>query len=341
MHFLLRYLLFPFSVLYQVVTSFRNFLYNKKILRSIEFDVRTIVVGNLTVGGTGKTPMVEYLIRLLSNEYKIAVLSRGYGRKTKGFLLADELSTPNRIGDESMQLYTKYKNEIVVAVGEDRALAVPSILAVHPDINLIILDDAFQHRSIKGRTSILLTDYRRLFYSDFLLPMGLLRESRKGAKRADLVVVTKCPIKLAENEMNKIENKIRKYTNASTFFAGIQYQNPISLFNSDLFSKNVLLVSGIAKTEELVEYVKSNFNLIHHVHFADHYWYTLKDIQSIKEEYEKITLSEKIILITEKDAVKWNNSVFKDVLKNISVFYLPIETVFLKNKEKFDELVTG
>lgn len=338
MHFLLRYLLFPFSVLYQVVTSFRNFLYNKKILRSIEFDIKTIVVGNLTVGGTGKTPMVEYLIRLLSNEYKIAVLSRGYGRKTKGFLLADETSTAYTLGDEPMQIYTKFKNKVIVAVGEDRVLAIPSILTAHPDINLIILDDAFQHRRIKGSLSILLTDYRRLFYKDFVLPTGWLRESRRGARRADVIVITKCSMGLTESEMNKVENKIRKYTDVPVFFSGIQYHTPVPLFDlSSLFSKNIVLVSGIAKTEELVEYVKSNFNLVNHIRLSDHHQYMLKDIQSIKKEFDKINLDSKIILLTEKDAAKWNNSVFEKELSGISVFYLPIETVFLKNKKEFDE----
>ena len=203
-------LLYPFTLLYGTITDFRNHLYNMGQRPSIQFDTNVINVGNLTVGGTGKTPHVEYLIRLLHSQYKVATLSRGYGRKTKGFILANDEATAESIGDEPLQFYKKFKNECVVSVGEERALAIPHILTEHPETQVVLLDDAYQHRAVTPSFNILLTDYNRLFYQDYPFPSGRLRERRKGAKRANAVIVTKCPDDLSSSAQQAIEQQIRK-----------------------------------------------------------------------------------------------------------------------------------
>ena len=190
---LLRILLFPFSWLYYLITQIRNRLYDRGLKPSVKFELPVICVGNLTVGGTGKTPMIEHLIRLLQNRFKVATLSRGYGRATKGIRIAGPSENASTIGDEPFQFYTKFGKRITVAVGEERALAIPTILQECSDTQIILLDDGFQHRKVSPGFSILLTDYHRPFYNDFLLPSGRLRESRWGAERADVIVVTKCP----------------------------------------------------------------------------------------------------------------------------------------------------
>ena len=223
-----RYLLFPFSLIYYFLTQFRNWLFEKGIFKSFSFDRVVISVGNLTVGGTGKTPMTEYLTEMLQEDYNLAFLSRGYKRKTRGFRIAEATDDATTIGDEPYEYYRKFNKISTVAVGEDRALSIPKILLKHPEVEVILLDDGFQHRSVKPDINILLTDYGRLFYKDWLLPTGNLREARVNALRAEMVVVTKCPEDIGQDERQEISSRVRKYTRTSApvFFSKIKYKDP-------------------------------------------------------------------------------------------------------------------
>src|SRR5687768_4340702 len=262
---LLRILLFPFALAYDLVTSLRNYLYDRGIKPSARFEVPVICIGNLSVGGTGKTPMVEHLIRLLYQQHRVATLSRGYGRKTKGFRLAADGDSPSTLGDEPFQFYSKFKDHITVAVGEERALAIPTILQTDSDVEVVLLDDAFQHRKVTPSLSILLSDYNRPFYDDYILPAGRLRESKQNAARADVIVVTKCPPQLSDDAMIEIEHAIRRHAEKPVFFASIRYGGPIPFSHSASAQiKNVILISGIANAKPLEDYVKQNFTMLTH-----------------------------------------------------------------------------
>jgi tetraacyldisaccharide 4'-kinase len=337
---ILKPVLYPFSILYDGITRARNYLYNSGAKRSIHFDTVVISVGNLTVGGTGKTPHVEYLIRLLKNHYKLATLSRGYGRKTKGFIIAGVDTDASVIGDEPRQFYNKFSDEIVVTVGEERILAIPEILHQNPETEIILLDDAFQHRKVEPDVNILLSDYNRPFYDDFVLPSGRLRESRVGAIRADLIIVTKCPENVSENERNEIVRRIKKYTSRTTpiYFTRIKYSEPKPFRGFDSLRGEVLLVSGIARSEGLEQFVREKYNFYKHLKFKDHHQYSLEDLAFIKNEFEKMG-KEGAILITEKDMVKWMDSQLFEIVKEMPVFYLPIEIEFTEDGERFDQWI--
>lgn len=335
---LLRILLFPIACIYDLVTRIRNHLYDQGLKPSVKFDIPVVAVGNLTVGGTGKTPMIEHLIRLLQNEYKVATLSRGYGRKTKGIRIAKTSESASTIGDEPFQFYTKFGNRITVGVGEERALAIPTILQEHPEINVILLDDAFQHRKVSPSLSILLSDYNGPFYRDYVLPTGRLRESRQGAKRADAVVVTKCPVDISDDEMMVIENSIKKYTAKPLFFTCIRYGNPVPFAGTQTsLTQNVVLISGIANSKPLEDYVRQNFVMIKHLKFQDHHVYTDSDFRVLLNYMtSNTTLS---FLTTEKDKVKLDVSEFQKLTNKLPLFYLPIEVEFIKSGKDFDEIV--
>ncbi|HWA32656.1 MAG TPA: tetraacyldisaccharide 4'-kinase, partial [Cyclobacteriaceae bacterium] len=208
---IVRLLLYPFAALYNLATTVRNYLYDIGHKPSFEFDTPVIAIGNLNVGGSGKTPMVEYLVSLLKEHYKVATLSRGYRRETKGYRIATESDTVRQIGDEPMQLFRKFGKEVNVVVGEDRVLAIPNILQEFPETNVIVLDDALQHRSVRARLSILVTDCAHPFYDDFVLPFGRLRESRRGAKRSDIIVVSKCPGDIVYEKRRAMTQSIQRY----------------------------------------------------------------------------------------------------------------------------------
>ncbi len=321
----------------------RNHLYDIGYKKSFSFQTRLVAVGNLSLGGNGKTPMVEYLIRLLTQHYKTAVLSRGYGRSTKGFILAEPEHSAETIGDEPKQIFLKFHQDVTVAVGEARALAIPTILLEHPDTELIILDDAFQHRSVVPDLNILVTDYQQPFYSDFVVPMGRLRESRSGVRRADIVVVTKCPDNLSRKEQGSIEMKINKYHDVPVYFSAIAYQNPVHYYSdSDSDSEvntgdRVLLLTSIAKTSHLVAYVKSQFELVDHLSFRDHFRYQQKHARQLVERYRQLEDQCDLILTTEKDMVKMIP--FRNELHNIPIYYLPISFSFIDNGPQFDSTV--
>jgi len=339
---LLKILLFPFAVLYDVITRLRNHAYDTGRKPSVHFDVPVIGVGNLTVGGTGKTPMVEHLIRVLSPSYRVATLSRGYGRRTKGFRLATTTDTAATLGDEPLQLFRKFGQTVTVAVGEDRAFAIPNILQEQPDTEVILMDDAFQHRRVRPLVNLLLSDYSRPFYRDLLLPAGRLRESRSGAARANVVIVTKCPVEIQEEEMMAIEDAVREYSPAPVFFTTIRYGNPIPFggffANGDATpADRVILVTGIAQAGPLVAYVKKSYKLVEHVAFEDHHQYTRADLEGLAA---RVAANPGIsIITTEKDSVKLSNEELKDVAGRLPMFYLPMEAEFVKNGKDFDAVV--
>ncbi|WP_040495420.1 tetraacyldisaccharide 4'-kinase [Fulvivirga imtechensis] len=328
-------LLFPFTFLYDLITRLRNYLYDTGYKRSFEFQTNVISVGNLSVGGTGKSPMVEYIIRLLRNR-KLVTLSRGYGRQSRGFRIATEEDTPKTIGDEPYLFYKKF-DHVYVTVGEQRAVAIPFILAELPDTEVIILDDAYQHRPVKPSLNILLTDYTKPFFEDHILPTGRLRESRKGAKRADIIVVTKCP----ENpDVHRYDLQIKKYNpTAHIAFSSIAYLPPQRISGTRDFCQNVFLVTGIANPRSLKEHIEANYRLIGEHYFKDHHDYTEKDVRLIKKEFEAKAKDVACVLTTEKDMVKLHPLLKKGEFSGLPVFYLPIETVFVNGGKRFDEMV--
>ena len=331
----LRKILFPFSLLYELITSIRNYLYDKHIITSTQFKTPTIVVGNLSVGGTGKTPQIEYLIRLLQNDNKIAVLSRGYKRKSSGFMIADENSTAEIIGDEPFQYYLKFP-KVIVCVDVDRTNAIQLLEALENPPDIILLDDAFQHRRVNAGFNILLTAYHNLYVDDTMLPTGNLRENKSGAERAQIIIVTKCPINITEVEQFEITRKLNLTPKQSIFFTAIEYDNELkgasSLNLSELKNTETLLVTGIANPAPLVEYLTNQKIKFKHIKYPDHYQFKEKDIAEINSEFSLLKSNNTVVLTTEKDYVR----IFAD-LQNLR--YISIKTKFVKNKASFDKLI--
>lgn len=315
--------------------QFRNYLYNIGHKPAFEFEQLVISVGNLSVGGTGKTPFIEYLVNYFSAQQetiKVTTLSRGYGRKTKGFILADSNSNASQIGDEPYQIYRKFHEHIAVSVCEDRVLAVPSILLERPNNQVILLDDAFQHRSIKPNFSIMLSDYNRPFYKDYVLPAGRLREGRNGAKRADVVIITKCPFELIPPEMDLIIKEVKQYApDAKVYFTGITYA-PISSKLKRAIKQNILLLTGIANTDSLELEVKKHFHVCKHLKFSDHHHFTQKEMQEAAELAKSLNAD---ILTTEKDWVRIISH--PNLLKEVAdqLFYQPMMVQFLTHENAF------
>ena len=309
--------------------------YDKGLFSSKSFDFPIIVVGNLNVGGTGKSPHIEYLIRLLINKYKIAVLSRGYKRKSKGFQLADKNSTVSLLGDEPLQFFRKFKN-ILVAVDSDRVNGITSLRELNEPPQIILLDDAFQHRKVKPGLSILLTSFDDLYTDDLVLPSGNLRENRKGAKRANIIIVTKCPVNISIEDRLRIAEKLKLGNRQLIFFSTIEYDE--SLVGSDkeisvskLKNYKVLLVTGIANSKPLEEYLGSLKIDFNHLKFRDHHRFSKFDIEKINRRFENIKEHKKLILTTEKDYVRLFSS------KNKSIYYLPIRSKIIDKEENFKE----
>lgn len=331
------FLLFPFALIYGGITAFRNHLFDVGLKRSQPFEVPTIVVGNLAVGGTGKTPFVEFLIKHLSPKVKLAVLSRGYGRKTKGFVLADDTVGPLEIGDEPFQVYSKFKDKVQVAVGEERILAIPMILAAEAGLQGILLDDAYQHRYLKADWYVLLTTYGRPFYDDYLLPVGRLREGRRNANRADAVVVTKCPDTISPEEKKIISARIKTYIREETpvYFAGLRYDKPYPLEAGEMRQhKNLVLVTGIVDYRPMLNELNKNHRVLEVMSFPDHHRYSENDMIKIRDVCEKYKESRPAIVTTEKDAVKLKNKKLLKILPQLPVFALPVEVVMDKKDEQ-------
>ncbi|MFV8360317.1 tetraacyldisaccharide 4'-kinase [Flavobacterium sp. LS1P3] len=322
---LLRKLLFPFAILYGLITSIRNFLFDKGILKSYSFDLPIIAVGNLSVGGTGKTPQIEYLIRLLSDKYKVATLSRGYKRQSTGFILAQASSNAKIIGDEPFQFFQKFPN-IQVAVDADRKNGIEQLLSQHEKPEVILLDDAFQHRKVKAGFYILLTSYGDLYSDDFMLPTGNLRESRSGAKRANVIIVTKCPLNLSPEEQNMIKKRLKVTEEQELYFTFIAYEEFIYGENqkmnvNEIKSAAKLLIAGIAKPEPFFTYLQDTNDVC--LSFPDHHNFTDKDILEIKNLAQN-----NIIITTEKDYVRLKGS-----LPSEQLFYLPIQSSFVSGPD--------
>jgi tetraacyldisaccharide 4'-kinase len=331
--------LYPLAVFYNLGTKLRNYLYDGGFKRSTRFGTTVIAVGNLNVGGSGKTPMVEYLIRQLKESCSVVTLSRGYGRSTTGYRIAQNTDSAATVGDEPMQFFKKFGSEIKVGVGEDRVPAIHEILQTFPETGVILLDDAFQHRSVISQLSILVTDYSSPFYDDFVLPFGRLREARAGAKRADVIVVTKCKEGLSSGDRDKMVQAIQQHAPATpVFFSSIRYHNPIPIGHSNKMSRAVVVVSGIARTEPLLAFCSSAYSVIKHFDYPDHHRYSADDLAGIKtfcmNQAQPVSL-----LTTEKDMVKLTEPALKPHLDGLPWFYLPIEQVFLEDGLKFDELI--
>lgn len=342
---LLRKILFPFAILYGFIISIRNFLYDKGILKSYAFDIPIIGVGNLSVGGTGKTPQIEYLIRLLSPEYKVATLSRGYKRKSKGFVLADSNSNAEILGDEPFQFYTKFDN-IQVAVDADRKYGIEQLLSKANKPDIILLDDAFQHRKINAGFYILLTSYGDLYSDDYMLPTGNLRESRRGAKRANMIIVTKCPANLTLDEQNKIRRFLLRRTrgqspnwrsndkgkNQELYFSFIDYDEFVysddkTMKVDEIRNVDKLLLAGVAKPDPFFLYLQGEKDEC--LTYPDHYHFTEKDLLEIEDKAQN-----KLIITTEKDFVR-----LKGRLPKVQLFYLPIRSSFLSASDNFDKTI--
>jgi tetraacyldisaccharide 4'-kinase len=335
--FIFQYLLWPFAALYHLATAFRNYLYDTGHKKSFEFETFVISVGNLNVGGSGKTPMVEYLVRLLSDRYKVATLSRGYGRKTHGIRIATEHDNARSIGDEPFQLKRKYGDKIVVVVGEERALAIPTLLNESPDVQVIIMDDAFQHRAVKPQLSILVTDREKPFYKDYVLPMGRLRESRTGSKRADVIVVTKAN-GINEEEMQRMKDWIQHFSGYKpVFFSGLVFEDPVPIEHNDKPEKKVVLVSGIANNAQVYRETSRLFDVCQHFRFPDHHVYRKEEIENMHQWADHQGVD--TFFTTEKDMVKLIAADLLPLLSAKKWFYLPVRAFFIENGMYFDDRV--
>ncbi|MBN7812215.1 tetraacyldisaccharide 4'-kinase [Algoriphagus sp. H41] len=323
------FLLAPFALIFRVVTGIRNWLYDLGLLKSFRSPVPTLIVGNLSVGGTGKTPMVEFLIKNLRDGLRIASLSRGYGRKSKGFLAANPDSTAEEVGDEPLQIFRKFGGEVPVFVGEDRVAALERI-AREKELDLVVLDDAFQHRRLRGDAYILLTPFSMPFSRDFILPVGRLRESRPGARRADLVVVTKCPRDLSPAQKQKTVQGLRRYLSPDTavLFSKIDYGTPYALGHDVAFSGSVVLLSGLADDRLFVEYCREAFDVLEVLAFPDHHDYEGPELDKIAGVSQKHPGKSPVLLTTEKDAVKLKSLANRGFLGEIPIFVLPVEARF-------------
>lgn len=338
-----RILLLPFALLYWLIIGIRNWMYNTKILRSTSFGLPLVCVGNLAVGGTGKSPMVEYLVHMLKGKFRVATLSRGYKRRTRGYALANEQSTALEIGDEPMQFYTKFP-DIPIAVGEERLIAIPQLLHDRPDTQVIVLDDAFQHRAVKAGLNILLTDYHNLFTRDFYLPTGDLRDLRSEYKRAEIIIVTKCVPDLTNTERQKLIAEINPVNGQSVFFTAMKYGQPYHIITGQerSFDGNteILLITGIANPSSLKSMLETYCRSYQLLQYPDHRIFTIDDLKEIKKRFAAIHAEDKIILTTEKDAVRLTK--FKAEIADLPFYVIPVRHHFLYEEDsRFEELVTN
>ncbi len=337
-------ILSPFSLLYGIVIFIRNILYDWRIIPSKKYDFPIISVGNLSVGGTGKSPHIEYLVLILQEYYHLAVLSRGYKRKTKGFLLANDSSTIEDIGDEPMQFKKKFDN-IKVAVDNNRCRGVETLREKFPGLDVILLDDAFQHRSIKPGLSVLLSDFYKLFTKNYLLPSGTLREFKYSAKRADIIIVTKTPRVFSPIIKNILIKEINPKPHQSLYFSYIKYYKAICLPGINQVAPlkhyyTIILFTGIANTYPLQDHLRKKCTELILVSYPDHHYYTVKNIRKLKETFNNIFSKNKAIFTTEKDATRINKPELIEILKELPVFYLPIKIgIHEPDSNKFNQQI--
>ena len=324
----IRIILFPAVPIYYLVTWLRNWLYDKGYKSSKSYNIPIICVGNLSTGGTGKTPMIEYLIRLLQDKKNIATLSRGYKRITEGFVLADDGATADTIGDEPFQFFRKFKN-ITVAVDGNRQNGIEQLMDLSNKPEVILLDDAFQHRKVRAGYNILLTSYDKPYYKDWVLPTGNLREPRSGAKRADIIIVTKCPAEISEAEKARVVSKLKSKPNQQVFFSHIDYYENVISKGKELSLSQLprfTLVTGIANANPLVDYLTERGLNFDHMEYPDHYSFRPKDIEILSKK--------DIIVTTEKDYVRLSD--YESLEPDL--YYLPIQ-LKIDNQESFNSAI--
>lgn len=339
-----KYLLWPLAILWGAIAAIRNWLYDINFLSSAEFEVPVISIGNLSMGGSGKTPHTEYFLYKFRELFTIAVLSRGYRRKSSGFKIAETKDNYTEVGDEPRQIKAKFPN-ITVAVGESRALAIPAIMQHNPQTNLIVLDDAYQHRSVKPALNILLTPFDDPFWKDNLFPVGWLRENRSNFKRADIIIVTKCPYDFDAAQEAAILKEFQPLARQKMFFTTFEYNIPYQLFNPTNrqaidADTSILLFSGIANGVGLNQHLKNVSKEVFWMEFDDHYNYEQRDLEDLKTAYSNIDNPKKMIITTEKDAVRIEPYLQWIIKEQIEIFCLPIAVHFVgSNRNEFDKLV--
>lgn len=344
-----RRFLLPFSFLYAIAINIRNLLYDKGKIVSQSYPLPIIGIGNLTTGGSGKTPHVEYLIRLLKNEFRIATVSRGYGRKSKGFIFAEPPSNTHLIGDEPLLYLTKFKN-IMVTVAEERTEAIQNLLKRENPPQVILMDDVFQHRKVIPGLNILLIEYDLLFKKDYLLPAGNLREPMSSAKRADVIIISKSPSILAPIERKNILEQLAVGTRQEVYFSFIKYDELIKLIGqqeglqigTDYYMQkrfSMLMISGIANPSGMIEYLRRHTDNLEMLIFPDHHEFTVEDIQKIQQTFDNIANPNKIIVTTEKDAMRFKNPGIATWIQKLPIFFLPIKVSFHNDEEKFNQLI--
>lgn len=337
-------ILTPFSWIYGAVVWVRNQAFDRGWIRSESFDVPVVSVGNITVGGTGKTPHVEYIIEHLCSRYNIGVISRGYKRDSKGFVLATDYLSVNDIGDEPYQIYSKFKGRIMLAVCEDRPRGIKNLLKINPNINLILLDDAFQHRYVKPKVNIVLVDYNRPPYNDKLMPLGNLREPAYRILKSDIVVVTKCPTDITPIKIRMLIKNLELFPAQQLYFSNIKYAAPKPVFpisNPELSNLSwlqpddlILGITGIAHSRNFVLYLKQFGTRMKLIHFNDHHKYTRDDFRFIFRVFRRLQGRRKFILTTEKDAVRiLNNPYFPPTMQSC-IYYIPIKVGFLDYEDR-------
>ncbi len=332
-----NWIFLPFALVYGLVTSIRNKMFDWGILPSKKYDIPIIGIGNLSTGGTGKSPHTIYVVDALKSHFKIAVVSRGYGRKTKGLKVANYQSTYEEIGDEPLQIFERFRNKIVVIVSEIRTKGIDLAIANY-QCNLAVLDDCFQHRYVNPGLKIVLTAFNKLYSDDYLLPVGNLRESRANAHRANVIIVTKCPKEISQTDKEKIINQLQIQAHQQVFFSSIEYSNTIQNRNSEIHLEElkdtqVLLVTGIANPKPLIAFLEKKVKRLDQMEFKDHHKYSLNEVNTMYEEIQAMT-GDKVIITTEKDYMRLRQY---EILEPY-LYYLPIET-HVHDAEQFNSLL--
>ncbi|MFO8066944.1 MAG: tetraacyldisaccharide 4'-kinase [Bacteroidales bacterium] len=339
-----KILLFPFAIIYGIVVFIRNKLFDWGLLKSVKFKVPVIGVGNLSAGGTGKTPHVEYLIELLSQDYKVAILSRGYKRTTKGFLIVNQNSTSKEVGDEPLQVFHNYP-DVTVAVDEKRVRGINKLLKTDPGIQVIILDDSFQHRYVKPQVNVLITEYFKMFYNNLLLPCGTLREPKSQAKRADVMIVSKTPEVFSPLDRRLILKKLKRYKVKNIFFSYIKYKSWVPFTEAakkktKSEAKTIFLLTGIANPSALEEQLKRQSEELYCYHYPDHFNFTTNTLLKLKENFNNKFSGSKVIITTQKDAMRLQRPDLIEIIDDLPVYTLPMQIEFhQKDKSGFDTFI--
>lgn len=344
----IKVILFPIAWIYGTIAAIRRKLYRKNILYSYTPDIFTVGVGNLAVGGTGKTPHVEYIVRLLSKDYETATLSRGYRRKTKGFVVANDYDnrqlSANIIGDEPLQFHSKFP-QIKVAVDENRAHGIQQLVKIFPSLQCVILDDCYQHVAVNPHVKVLITEYRHPYCSDYPIPMGRLRERKSAAQFADIIIVSKCPSELTENDCLHFTERLQAKPFQSVFFSTMLYGNLHALTEKAKHisvheQSEVIVITGIAHHQVLIDHLSGKYRILHHYSFPDHHYYSAKEIQEIKKTYFSGNQTNRIIITTEKDSMRLIYGENASLIQDLPLFSIPIEPEFLFNRgEDFNRLI--